>query len=47
MIYSPTAQPGVNESHIHEAPKNNGLNHTGEGLELWIKTMVNNYHACF
>ena len=25
MNYSPTAQPEMNESHIHELPKNNGL----------------------
>ena len=25
MIYSPRAQPEVNESHIHEVPKNNWL----------------------
>ena len=48
MIYSPTAQPEVNKSHIHEVPKNKGLIfHTGKGLELWSKTMVNNCHACF
>ena len=40
MIYSPRAQPEVNESHIHEVPKNNGLIfHMGEVSELWHKTM--------
>ena len=42
MIYSPRAQPEMNESHIHEVPKNNGLIfHRGEVSELWHKTMVN------
>ena len=35
MIYSPSAQPGVNKSRIHEVPKNNGLIfHMGEVSEL-------------
>ena len=39
MSYSPRAQPEVNESHIHELPKNNGLIfHIGEVSELWRKT---------
>ena len=46
MIYSLRAQPEVNESRIHEAPKNNGLIfHMGEVSELWRKTMVNNSHV--
>ena len=43
MVYSPRAQPEVNESHIHEVPKNNWLIfHMGEVSELCRKTMVNN-----
>ena len=39
MSYSPRAQPEVNESHIHELPKNNGLIfRIGEVSELWRKT---------
>ena len=46
MIYSPTAHPEVNESYIHELPKNNGLIfHMGEVSELWSKTVVNNSHV--
>ena len=46
MIDSPRAQPKVNESHIHEVPKNNGLIfHMGEVSELWRKKMVNNSHV--
>ena len=46
MIHSPWATPKVNESRIHEAPKNNGLIlHMGEVSELWRKTMVNNSHV--
>ena len=42
MIYSPRAPPQVNESQIHEVPKNNGLIfHMAEVSELWHKTMVN------
>ena len=41
MIYSPRAQPEVNESHVHEVPKNNGLIfHMGKVSELWHKTTV-------
>ena len=33
----------MNESHIYEVPKNNGLIfHMGEVSELWCKIMVNN-----
>ena len=46
MIYSPRVQHEVNESHIHEVPKNNGpIFHMGEVLELWCKTLVNNSHV--
>ena len=47
MIYSVRAQPKVNESHIHEVPRNNGLIfHMGEVTELWCKTItVNNSHV--
>ena len=46
MIYSPKAQPEVNESHIHEVPKNNGLIfHMGNVSKLWRKTMLNNGHV--
>ena len=46
MIYPPKVQPNVNESSIHEVPKNNGLIfHMDEVSELWRKTMVNNSHA--
>ena len=46
MIYSPRAQPKVNESHIHEVPKNNRLIfHMSEVSELWCKTMVNYFHV--
>ena len=41
MVYSPSQQPEVNESHIHEVHKNYGLIfHTGEVSELymWRKT---------
>ena len=39
-------QPEVNESHIHEVSKNDGLIfHMGEVLELWRKTVVNNSHV--
>lgn len=42
MIYSRRAQPRVNESHIHQVPKNNGLIfRMGEVSKLWRKTMVN------
>ena len=35
--------PEVNESHVHDVPKNNGLIfHMGEVSELWRKIMVNN-----
>ena len=38
MIYSPRT---LNESRIHEVPKNNGLIfHIGEVSELWHKTVV-------
>ena len=41
VIYSPRAQPEVNESHIHELPKNSGLIfHMGGVSKLWCKTMV-------
>ena len=40
MIYSPRAQPSVNESYIHAV---NGLIfHMDEISKLWRKTMVNN-----
>ena len=46
MIYSPKAQPEVNESHIHEVPKNNRLIfHMGEVSELWLRTIVRNSHV--
>ena len=46
MIYSPKAQHEVNESHIHEVPKNNGLIfHMGEVSELWLRTIVRNSHV--
>ena len=36
----------MNESHIHEVPKNNGLIFDiGEVSEMWRKTMVNNCHV--
>ena len=36
----------MNESHIHEVPKNNGrIFLMGEVLELWLKTMVRNSHV--
>ena len=42
MIYSTRAHPEVNESHIQEVPKNNGLIfHMDEVSELWHKIMVN------
>ena len=42
----PRTQPEVNESHIHEVPKNDGLIfHMGEVLELWRKTVVSNSHV--
>ena len=45
MIYSPRAQPEVNESYFHEVPKNDRLIfHTAEVSELWGKTMVDNSH---
>ena len=43
MIYSPRA---LNESPIHDVPKNNGLMfHVGEVPELWRKAVVNNSHV--
>ena len=45
MIHSPRAQPEVNELHIREVPKSDGLIfHMGEVSKLWRKTMVNNSH---
>ena len=38
MIYSPRAQPKVNESHISTRCL---IFHMGEVLELWRRTMVN------
>ena len=41
MVYSPRAQPEVNESHIHEVPKNNRfIFRMGEVSQLWRKTAV-------
>ena len=41
MIYSTRAYTEVNESHIHEVPKNNGfIFHMGEVSELGHATMV-------
>ena len=37
MIYSPRAQPEVNESHVHDQ--------MAEVLDLWRKTMENNCHV--
>ena len=46
MIYSPRAQPSVNESHIHEVAINNGLIfHMSEVSELLCKAVVNNSHV--
>ena len=46
MIYSQRVQPKVNESHIHEVPKNNRLIfHMGEVSELWHKTMIISSHV--
>ena len=45
MIYSPRAQPSVNESHIHEVAMNNGLIFHSEVSELWCKAGVNNSHV--
>ena len=46
MIYSPRVQPELNESHIHEVPKNSGLIfHMGEVSKLWRKTMLNDGHV--
>ena len=46
MIYSPKVQPKVNESSIHEVPKNSGpIFHVGDVSELWRKTMVNNSYV--
>ena len=46
MIYSPWAQPGVNESHIHKVRKGNGLIfHVGEVSELWRETMVSMFFS--
>ena len=43
MIYSMRAQHKVNESHIHEMPKNKQLIfYMGEVSELWHKILVNN-----
>ena len=41
MIYSLRAQPEVNESHIHEVPKNNGLIFHMDEVSVWRKTLVN------
>ena len=47
MIYSQRAQPEVNELHIHEVPKNNGLLfHMSDVSELCRKTMVTEF-SCF
>ena len=47
MIYSPRAQPEVNESHIPSLPKNNGLIfHEGEVSELWC-TDYGKQFSCF
>ena len=38
-------EPAVNESHIHQVPKNDGLTfRMVEASELWLKTTVNNSH---
>ena len=43
MIYSPKAQPEVNESHIHEVHKNFGvIFHIGEVSKQWRKILINN-----
>ena len=43
MIFSRRA---LNESPIHDMPKNNGfIFHMGEVSELWPKTVVNNSHV--
>ena len=42
MIYSPMAYLRLNESHMNELCKNNGLIFViGEVSELWHKTVVN------
>ena len=44
FIHRELEQPEVNESHIHEVPKNKGpIFQMGEVSELWRKTMANNF----
>lgn len=46
MIDSLRAQSELNESYIHEVPKNKGrIFLMGEVSELWLKTMVRNSHV--
>ena len=40
MIYSLRAQHEVNESHIHEVPKNNGLIFHMDEVSVWRKSLV-------
>ena len=46
VIYSPRAQPSVNESNVHELSKNSGLIfHMGKVRVLWCKTVVNDWQV--